>query len=89
VTFEWDPTKAAANIRKHGVHFADAVSVLEDERAVTVAEDSAGEERWVTLGMDSLSRVLVVVYTWRGEKMRVISARRATARERCQYEDNL
>ena len=85
---EWDPAKARLNARKHGVHFADAVAVLEDERALTTRDPFSHEDqRWVTLGLDALGRVLVVVYTWRGERVRVISARKATARERRRYEE--
>jgi uncharacterized DUF497 family protein len=62
VTYDWDPRKAAANARKHGIRFADAVLVLEDLRAVTVQDDAHGEERWVTIGMDAVGRILVVVY---------------------------
>jgi uncharacterized DUF497 family protein len=83
---EWDPAKARLNLRKHGVRFADAVTALEDERAISVRDEAADEERWVTIGADSLDRVLVVVYTWRGEQVRLISARPATPRERRQYE---
>ena len=54
IAFEWDRRKAAANERKHGIQFADAVPVLEDERAITLHEDVAGEERWVSIGMDDL-----------------------------------
>ena len=86
--FEWDPKKAATNVRKHGIRFADAVSVLEDSRAITVSDDSIDEQRWVTIGMDAVDRILVVVYTWRGEKIRIISARRATQRESQQYPEN-
>jgi uncharacterized DUF497 family protein len=63
----------------------DAVSVLEDESAVTIGDPAEDEERWVTLGMDALGRVLVVVYTWRGKGIRLISARLATRQERQQY----
>jgi uncharacterized DUF497 family protein len=62
---------------------------LEDDRAITVSDDSIDEERWVTIGMDALGRVLVVVYAWRGQKIRIISARRATARESRQYPENI
>ena len=62
---EWDPRKAAANLKKHDVDFADAVSVLYDDRAVTIRDDHAGEERYVTIGMDALARLLVVVYVAR------------------------
>lgn len=88
VSFEWDRTKAELNRRKHGIDFADAVSVLEDEWALTLEDLSAeSEQRWTTLGRDSLGRLLVVVYTWRGTSIRLISARAATACERRQYEE--
>jgi hypothetical protein len=68
VEYEWDPAKARLNFRKHGIYFADAVSALEDERALTIRGAYAEEEeRWITLGMDALGRVLVVIYTWRGQ----------------------
>jgi uncharacterized DUF497 family protein len=87
---EWDPNKARLNVRKHGVHFSDALSALEDESALTMTEESAGgEERWITLGADALGRVLVVVYTWRGRRVRLISARPATPGERRQYGEGL
>lgn len=86
MSFEWDLTKAQSNLRKHGVDFADAVSVLDDEAALTMEDPSSGaERRWTTLGMDLFGRLLVVVYTWRGDSIRLISARAATAREREQY----
>jgi uncharacterized DUF497 family protein len=85
---EWDHAKARLNFRKHGVIFADAVASLEDEGALTMRDPfSSEEERWVTMGLDAFGRVLVVVYTWRGDTARLISARKATARERRQYED--
>jgi hypothetical protein len=84
--FEWNEEKRRQNLRKHGVEFADAVSALEDEEALTSAdEDSDEEDRFVTLGADLFGRILVVVYTWRGDTVRLISARKATARERQQY----
>ena len=84
----WDPEKARQNARKHGVRFADAVLVLDDPYALTIRDDEseAEEERWVTIGSDAQGRVLLVVYTYRGEKVRLISARRAEPRERNQYE---
>ena len=85
VGVEWDPRKAATNLRKHGIDFADAVAVLADDLATTVPDEDAGEERFVTLGPDAMGRLLVVVYTWRCENIRVVSARRATRRERKQY----
>jgi uncharacterized protein len=83
--YEWDPAKAEANRAKHGVRFADAVAVFSDERALTLEDPHPEEDRYVTLGMDAFARVLVVVYTWRGEVIRLISARKATRGERAQY----
>ena len=82
---DWDPRKAAANLKKHGVDFADAATVLHDEQAITVRDDEAHEERYVTIGMDALGNVLVVVYTWRDDRPRLISARQARPQEREQY----
>jgi uncharacterized DUF497 family protein len=86
VTLEWDPRKAVSNLRKHGIDFADAATVLHDPWALTIQDDSLMEERFVTIGMDALGRVLVVVHAWRGESVRLISARKATRSERRQYE---
>lgn len=80
------PPKAASNHAKHGVHFADAVGVFHDDFAITIEETSTSEERFKTLGLDFLGRILVVVYTWRDDSIRVISAREATARQRATYE---
>lgn len=89
MVIEWDPAKAQQNERKHGVSFADAVTALEDERALTDRDVSSDdEERWVTMGIDGEGRVLVVVYTWRGENLRLISARNATRGERRVYEES-
>ena len=86
--FEWDEEKAIANFRKHGVDFADAALVLEDEFAFTIRDLYSGdEERFVTLGHDPRGRLLVVV-TWRGERIRLISARETTSKERRDYEKN-
>ena len=84
--YEWDPAKAKANLRKHGVEFADAVTVFADPLAATRADDDPDEERFVTLGLDAGGQLLVVVYTWRGSDIRIISAREATRRERREYE---
>lgn len=84
--FDFDPAKARSNIRKHGVSFAHAEQALRDELAVTVEDpDAVGEQRFVTLGMDALGRVLVVVHTQREEQTRVISARKASRGESEQY----
>lgn len=84
--FEWDPEKAAANFAKHGVRFTDASAVLEDPMALTTRDPHPDEERCLTMGLDSLGRVLVVCYTWRRERIRVISVRKATPRERRLYQ---
>jgi uncharacterized DUF497 family protein len=85
--FEWDPRKAGVNRRKHGIDFADATAVFEDERALTVPDaiTAVHETRMLTLGRDGMGRVLVVAYTSRGDRIRLISARRATPGERRQY----
>ena len=89
MSYEWDPAKARANFAKHGVHFADALSALEDDFALTIKDStSEEEERWITLGTNSLGRLVVVVYTWREDNVRLISARRATVREKAQYEEH-
>jgi uncharacterized DUF497 family protein len=81
--------KAASNARKQGIPFADAVSVLEDDHAITLRDGAYGEEQWVTIAMDAFGRVLVVVYTWRGDSIRIISARAATQGEFRQYMENI
>lgn len=83
---EWDPDKASTNLEKHGIDFTDAVTVLSDERALTLLDAHPTEERYVTLGTDALERILVVAYTWRGDDVRIISARKANRSERRQYE---
>jgi len=85
--FEWDEHKAVSNLRKQGVAFADAVSAVEDDLALTIPDDFSGEGRFVTIGTDLLGHVLVVVYAWRGDRARIVSARRATRRERGAYEE--
>ena len=89
MTIEWDPQKALGNLKKHGIAFNEAVSVLEDEYALTIEDDHPEERRFVTLGMNAMGNLLVVVYVYRAEAVRLISARRATARERKQYEAGL
>ena len=84
--FEWDPAKAASNYAKHSVHFADAVGVFNDDFAITIEDTSTNEERFKTLGLDFLGRILVVVYTYRGDTIRLVSAREATTRQRATHE---
>jgi hypothetical protein len=83
--FEWDHKKAASNLQKHGIDFADAVTVFDDFNAITIEDPEHNEERFVTIAMDAYGRILVVVYSLRGEVVRVISARKATKYERKQY----
>ena len=83
---EFDPDKARSNLKKHKVSFAHAEQVLRDPMALTIEDlESEGEVRFVTLGMDALGRVLVVVHTSRGDRVRLISARKASAGEAEQY----
>ena len=90
VRFEWDPLKAAANLRTHQVSFAEAVTVLEDDFALTREDpDSMQESRFVTLGLSDLGNLLVVVYTYRElDIIRMISAWQANKRQRIFYEEN-
>lgn len=83
---EWDRLKAKSNLRKHGIDFADAATALHDEQAVTIPDTDTDERRFVTLAADAQGRILVVVYTWRDDTVRLISARKATRHERRQYE---
>ena len=87
--FEWDTTKATQNEKKHRIRFSDTFAVFEDTNALTIEQVVRGEERFVTVGMDAFGRILVVVYTWRGELIRIISARKATHTEVRQYESEL
>ena len=85
--FQFDPAKAAGNLRKHGVSFADAEAVFMDPLALhRIDPDAEGEERFVAIGAGSAGHLLVVVYTLRGEAIRLISARRATPVETRAYE---
>ena len=87
---EWDPNKAAINLQKHDVRFSDAESVLFDPNALSFEDMTAqGEPRFITIGMDHLWRLLVVVYTDRGNRVRLISARSATRSERQKYESGI
>jgi uncharacterized protein len=92
--FEWDPAKGLSNTRKHGVTFDQATTVLLDPMALTVYDDanSQHEERWFTLGLDAGGALLAVAHTYQitgpvNFRIRIISARKATRRERRFYED--
>jgi len=93
---EWDPVKAKQNLRKHGVSFEQAATVLLDSRAMNLYDDehSGDEDRWVTLGRSAHGTILVVVHTFNEQpdgnvSVRIISARRAVKREQQRYEATL
>ena len=88
--FEWDPNKARANQHNHGVTFEEASTVFGDTLSLTIydEEHSEDEDRLIIIGMSVQHRLLVVVHTDRGDTLRIISARRATAQERKTYERN-
>jgi hypothetical protein len=88
--YQWDPDKAKANVKKHGIEFADAVGIFDDPEAITREDpDSEGEQRFLSIGLDILGRTIVVAYTYRGEAFRLISARRATKQEIRIYEKRI
>jgi uncharacterized DUF497 family protein len=89
VEFEWDPRKASRNHRKHGVTFHEAATTFGDPLAITYydPDHSLAEKRFITIGLSKADRCLVIAHTDRNEKIRIISARRATLRERKQYEE--
>jgi len=89
LSFEWDPRKAATNVRKHGVSFQEAVRVFGDPlaRIFDDPDHSAGELRELIVGHAARQRLLVVSFVERGDKVRILSARRATTRERRDYEE--
>ncbi|MFM8331828.1 MAG: BrnT family toxin [Candidatus Methylumidiphilus sp.] len=86
--FEWDTEKAKSNISKHGVDFNEAMSIFGDPLEVTIADPahSYHEQRFLSIGLSSLGRLLVVSYTERNDSIRIISARTATTAERKHYE---
>ena len=86
--FEWDPRKAAANLKKHSVSFQEATSVFGDSLSITISDpDHSGPEtRFLDLGLSHRGRLLVVSYIERGDNIRIISARRASRSEQKQYE---
>ncbi len=83
----WDPDKAEINFKKHRVRFSDAELVLYDPFAMTLEEQvREGEQRFVTVGTDAVGRIVVVVYSYRADAIRLISAKKATPSQRKQYE---
>lgn len=86
--FQWDPDKAITNLAKHGVSFDEAKTVFGDPNELTIfdEEHSDEEDRYISMGMSKLGRIVVVSYTERDDRMRIISARTANKRERSQYE---
>ena len=87
MSYQWDYNKAATNLKKHDIDFADAVSVFSDDLSITVCDERFDEERFITIGIDAFCRVLVVVYTCHDKNIRLISARQATKSETTQYQE--
>lgn len=89
--FEWDDVKAAANLRKHGVGFFEALAVLESSYALFEPDEAHAkdEARWIATGFSNRGRVLLVVFVIRGDKARIISARKASPAERRRYESQI
>jgi hypothetical protein len=92
--FEWDPNKAKNNIAKHKINFEDATTVFKDENAISIfdEEHSSNEERWITIGMDTKTRTIVVIHTFivideNNCNIRIISARKATKNEQKIYKE--
>ena len=87
--FEWDPTKAELNLRDHGVSFDEATTILRDTLSITIADPdhSNSEDRFIDIGMSHRGQLLVVSYTDRGDRIRIISARPPTRAERKSYEE--
>ena len=84
--YEWDKTKAQGNIQKHGIDFTDAVITLEDENALTIEDNDADEQRFKTLGMGAILKILFVVHAEQDEDcIQIISARKADSKEIKQY----
>jgi uncharacterized protein len=90
VKANFDPKKNAINLRRHKVSLTEGDGVLNDPLALTIEDDSAeGEQRFVSIGMNSFGRLMIVVYTHRGEDIRLISVRHAEPKERRAYEEGI
>ena len=89
LTFEWDEKKADENLRKHGVSFDEAKTVFNDPFSVTIydPDHSSDEQRYVDIGLSLKGRLIVVSYSERGERIRLISSRKATRKEQRDYEE--
>jgi len=89
LSFEWDANKARSNLAKHDVTFEEASTVFGDSLSLTISdpEHSETEDRFIIIGQSHRGKMLVVVHTERGDNIRIISARRATRRERKAYEE--
>ena len=86
----WDPQKAEANFRKHRIRFSDAETVLFDPMTLTIEDQIIDQEkRFLSVGSDALGRILVIVYTYHADTIRLISARKATSKERKYYEKGI
>jgi uncharacterized DUF497 family protein len=88
--FEWDPKKALLNLKRHGISFDEASTAFRDPLSQTIEDPlhSENEESFVLIGRTIQGRILVIVHTDRGERIRIISARLATKKERLRYEEN-
>ena len=89
LNFDWDSSKAKANLRKHGLSFEEASTAFEDTLSMTISDplSSVSEERFVTIGETELGKLVVVVHTDRRDTVHIISARKASRRERMLYEE--
>ena len=87
--FEWDTNKAASNINKHGISFGEAATVFSDPLSMTYPDPdhSIDESRYITIGLSSSRKLLILAHTDRGDRIRIISARETTGRERRFYEE--
>ncbi len=88
--FEWDPNKDKKNLKTHGITFDEASTVFKDTLSLTIYDPlhSESEDRFVLIGNSYKNRLLVVIHTEQEDKVRIISARKATTNERKQYEEN-
>ena len=91
IEFEWDPSKADENLRKHRVAFRDAATIFRDPLGITIFDPyhSKEEDRYITIGKSLRGRLLIVAHTDRGDRIRIISARDLTSAERKAYENEI